>query len=115
MTLPDFSYIKTHVLRGKVFIMKWTRPPGKPRNKNGDVGHCDHPDTVGKRIHVWPDPWDNLETVGTAAHELAHGAWPDLSEDAVMEYEESFIRLLKRMGCEVIFHGKGWKPNERKD
>lgn len=102
---PDFRHIRTHSVRGKNFHVVWKRPPGRPPKSTGKdywAGQCESPRDKGRELWLTPEQ-DGLDMVGTVVHEVAHGAFWDLSEEAIEEYEASVIRLLRRMGARVTF------------
>lgn len=104
---PDFSHVKTLTIREKVWRIFWHRPPGRPPKslKKGyyHAGHCDHPDTPGKRIYVEVDD-ENLETLLSFVHETIHAAFPDIEDKAVEDYEADLRRGLRRMGAKIDFN-----------
>lgn len=106
MKSPDFSKIHTVKIRGKVFKTIWRKPRNSAKDPElEDIGSCDYPYTPGKELWVWPkqDPIDILMTI---LHEFTHGAFPDLEEKAVTEYDVDLKRFLLRTGIEVKFHPK---------
>lgn len=101
----NFDHIRTCLVRGKRFKVKWRMPPSGGKNCKGKVslGQCDSPNDRGKTLYLSPQDWDPQLLLGTVIHEVLHGACFDLDESAVSEYEHSLMRLLRRMGMEVRF------------
>jgi hypothetical protein len=99
-----FSHLLTHTIRGKLFRLIWRRPPKRRDDPKGSMwaGQCDHPATKFKELWIYPDI-DALELLLTVLHESTHGAFPDLTEEVVREFESDFKRIVKRMGIEVAF------------
>lgn len=82
----------------------WRKPPGRhPDPTKTYVAQCDTPRGRGKSfLWIWPrqDPEDMLFTV---LHEISHGAFWDLEEKAIEEYERDCRKFLKRMKMKVSF------------
>lgn len=106
MKRPDFCKLLTHSIRGKLYRLVWRKPPGKhPDPEKEFKGQCEWPGDKGRELWIWPRQ-DGLDMVGTVAHEVAHGAFWDLAEEAIEEFERDYVRLLRRMGAEVTFNPK---------
>lgn len=106
MKHPNFSRLITHKIRGKAYKLVWR----KPRNscldpEKHDVGLCDYPSSPGKELWLWPKQ-DFKDMLATVIHECTHGAFPDIEESAVEEFERDVMRLLTRMGIEGKFNPK---------
>lgn len=104
----NFDHIKTCLVRGKRFKVKWRRPPAAGKRDKGktNLGSCDSPHDRGKTLYISPQDWDPQLLLGTVMHEVLHGSCFDLDETAVEEFEQSAMRLLRRMGLTVSFHPK---------
>lgn len=98
----DFSQIKTHTIRGKLFRLVWRRPRGVASNGHCFVGQCDSPET--KRKELWLSPkQDPKELLATVLHECFHASVFLAEEKVAEEFERDTMRLLNRMGLEVDF------------
>lgn len=102
MKRPDFSHIKTHKIRGKLYRLLWKKPHGNLEPGRPFVGSCESPHDTGRELRISPkqDPKDML---GTVVHEVAHGAFWDLDEPAIEAFERDLMRLLSRMKIKVSF------------
>lgn len=106
MKPPDFSRILTHKIRGKLYRLVWRKPPNTcPDPDKHDVGKCDNPRSAGRELWLWPKQ-EAKEMLSTVIHECAHGAFFDMDEPAIDEFERDTMRLLTRMGIEVSFKPK---------
>lgn len=104
MSTPDFTHIRTHTIRDKSFRLIWRKPRNScPDPNKHDVGQCDHPESPGKELWIWPKQ-DAIDLLATVFHECTHGVLPDLDENAVVAIERGAMRLLERMGIEVRFN-----------
>lgn len=98
-----FDHIKHHTIRGKRWKVSWRKPRERCPDKTSHyVGMCESPHSKGRTLTIWPKQ-EGVELLGCIAHELAHGAFWDLDEDAVDTFEKSFVLLLRRMGAKVTF------------
>ena len=101
--MKNFEEIRTHTIRGKQYHLVWRKPPGRHPDPDYEwKGECDSPDWKGRRLWIYPKQ-EPMELLATVIHEMAHGAFWDLDEDAVEAFERDTMRLLKRMGIEVKF------------
>lgn len=72
----------------------WTLATAKLK---GCHGICDHPDTSHR--HIWISTTTRgLELLDTLLHEMTHAAFPDLSEDAVLEFATDAANVLWGLG-----------------
>lgn len=101
----NFDHIKTCMVRGRRYALKWRR---LPNNKKGTITHgaCDPPDSKNREIFIYPQTDDPQFLLGTVLHECLHASFWDASEELVAEYEQSVMRLLRRMGVQINFTGK---------
>jgi hypothetical protein len=99
----DFSKLKTHTLRNKLYRLIWRRPPGKcPDTDKHYVGQCESPKDKGREL--WLEPKQDAEDLlWTTVHESAHGCFWDLTEEAIEEFERDTRRLCRRMGLRISF------------
>lgn len=103
-----FDQLKSHLIRGKRFRLRWRCPPaGGPGSKGKrGLGRCDCPGDARPEIFISPDVGAPLTLLGTVIHECAHAAFFDLEDAAVRQYEDDLMRLLCRMGVQVSFTGR---------
>ncbi len=97
--LRDFSEIKTHIIRGKKYLMRWKRPAREPLTD----GKIDSPRDKDLRLFIYPHQVDPLLLLETVIHENIHGACYDLDEDTVEAACAATMRLLRRMKIKVEF------------
>lgn len=109
----DFSHIKTHVIRGRRFILNWRKPKPPPNSNLHYLGECESPrmedGTECPRLTIWANqsPWALFWTM---LHEVTHGSFYDLDETAVEGFEKAAKSLAKKMGFKIIL-----EPYEQKD
>lgn len=111
MPAPDFRHIKTHVVRGRRFVVVWRRP--RRSKQIDDCGWCEKPTKDGCRICIYPDP-DPIDLLAIVLHELMHAGLYDICEGPITATENDIMRMLTRMGIKVSFHPKPKKRNVSK-
>ncbi len=99
----DFSHLKTHTVRKKLFRLIWKKPPGKHPDPDKEyVGQCESPTDKGREL--WLDPkQDAEELLWTIVHECAHGSFWDMTEESIEEFECDTQRLCRRAGLRITF------------
>jgi hypothetical protein len=78
-------------IRGKRWELLFKKLPG------GDVGQCQSPSSLNKKIIIDPSQ-SELDILGTTVHELMHAAYWDLDEEAIDSSSMDIARVLWRLG-----------------
>lgn len=104
MSRPDFSYIRTHSFRDRLFKIIWRAPRHDKACPKGQAyfGECDWHARV---IKLFPSK-SGLELLDTVLEEGIHAGHFDLEDSSVRETVRDIRRLLVRMGIQISFTGK---------
>lgn len=63
-----------------------------------DLGLCDHPKALGKRIRIRHKHGSDLDELDTTIHECLHASAWWLDEEYVSQFAEDIARILWRLG-----------------